>query len=65
MTENPDNLLMWAHYARNHTGLCIEFDTSEDFLLATELYQVRYNENNLRPTINLTKKDFSSKKFVK
>jgi hypothetical protein len=24
-TEKNDNKLMWAHYARNHAGICIEF----------------------------------------
>jgi len=26
-----DNLLMWAHYANNHSGICIEFDRTADF----------------------------------
>ena len=26
LTENPDNLLMWAHYALNHEGFVIGFD---------------------------------------
>ncbi|CAK2833463.1 DUF2971 domain-containing protein [Vibrio crassostreae] len=26
-----DNLLMWAHYANNHAGICIEFDRDADF----------------------------------
>jgi hypothetical protein len=26
LSEVPDNLLMWAHYAANHTGFVIEFD---------------------------------------
>lgn len=25
-----DNILMWAHYAHNHEGFCLEFDISED-----------------------------------
>lgn len=25
-TRKPDNLLMWAHYAVNHRGICVEFD---------------------------------------
>ncbi|MBW5798624.1 DUF2971 domain-containing protein [Halomonas elongata] len=28
LSENPDNVLMWSHYADNHTGFCVEFDTS-------------------------------------
>lgn len=29
--SEKNNLLMWAHYAMNHTGLCIEFDTNASF----------------------------------
>jgi hypothetical protein len=25
LTERPDNLLMWGHYASSHTGICLEF----------------------------------------
>jgi hypothetical protein len=28
LAEHPDNLLMWAHYADSHRGICLEFDTS-------------------------------------
>lgn len=27
LTENPKDILMWAHYASNHTGICVGFDT--------------------------------------
>lgn len=30
-TSKEDNLLMWAHYANNHAGICIEFDKNADF----------------------------------
>jgi len=30
-TSREDNLLMWAHYANNHTGICIEFDATAYF----------------------------------
>ncbi|WP_187268771.1 DUF2971 domain-containing protein [Aeromonas hydrophila] len=30
-TTKEDNLLMWAHYANNHTGICIEFDRNAEF----------------------------------
>ena len=26
--EESDSLLMWSHYAKNHTGACVELDTS-------------------------------------
>lgn len=28
MTEKNDNILMWAHYAGQHTGFCLEFATN-------------------------------------
>lgn len=27
MTQHRDNLLLWAHYAKGHTGFCVEFDS--------------------------------------
>ena len=30
MTARPDNLLMWAHYADCHRGVCLKFDILED-----------------------------------
>lgn len=31
LTEKPDNLLMWAHYADSHRGFVIKFDEKSDF----------------------------------
>jgi Protein of unknown function (DUF2971) len=31
LTERPDNLLMWAHYARNHEGFVLEVDATHAF----------------------------------
>lgn len=31
LTEKYDNLLMWSHYAKSHTGFCIGFDSSANF----------------------------------
>ncbi|MBN3207523.1 DUF2971 domain-containing protein [Pectobacterium brasiliense] len=28
LTLKQDNLLMWSHYADNHRGICLEFDTN-------------------------------------
>ena len=30
LTSKPDNLLMWAHYADSHRGVCLKFDILED-----------------------------------
>ncbi len=31
LSESPDNLLMWAHYADSHRGFVIEFDQRSPF----------------------------------
>ena len=42
LTTSPDNLLMWAHYAQNHTGICLGFDSGfEPFSTA---HPVHYQE---------------------
>jgi hypothetical protein len=42
LTTSPDDLLMWAHYAQNHTGICVGFDSGfEPFSTAQP---VRYQE---------------------
>ena len=52
LTEKPDNLLMWSHYARNHEGFLIGFDVQHEFFAkddkATGLWKVKYT--NKRPT---------------
>jgi len=32
LSPNPENLLMWSHYANSHTGICIEFDLQKSML---------------------------------
>jgi hypothetical protein len=47
-SEENNNLLMWSHYGRAHTGFCIEFDTScETF---GKQIQVEYSKN--LPSVN-------------
>ncbi|QKE63986.1 DUF2971 domain-containing protein [Aquipseudomonas campi] len=42
LTEDPLNILMWSHYAQNHTGICIGFDTGE--LPFSSAMQINYRE---------------------
>lgn len=43
LTETPDNLLMWAHYANSHTGFVVEFDTTHPYF-----DERKSNEDELR-----------------
>lgn len=46
LTTARDDLLMWAHYAQNHTGICLGFDSGfEPFSTAQA---VRYQEGRAR-----------------
>lgn len=47
LTTNPYNILMWAHYANKHEGICIEYDMSKLFDIEENyiLRKVEYNTN--------------------
>lgn len=49
LTEQPDNMLMWAHYANSHRGYCLELDATIQPLSLT--YRVQYAAE--RPTFRL------------
>lgn len=34
LTKKPDNLLMWSHYANQHSGMIIEFDPNHEFFVS-------------------------------
>lgn len=36
LTENPLDLIMWAHYGGNSTGICIEFERTTDNALGSD-----------------------------
>jgi hypothetical protein len=40
MSKRCDHLLMWAHYAQNHTGLCFVFDAANEFFGRAQ--EIRY-----------------------
>ncbi|MEL6438290.1 MAG: DUF2971 domain-containing protein [Cyanobacteria bacterium J06621_8] len=46
LCENPDNLLLWAHYAAEHRGLCLGFEWDETQLPQAKevIYQTNYRK---------------------
>lgn len=48
MTETPDNLLMWAHYADEHRGVCLKFDLLNDLDTFYFPKKVDYNQTYLQ-----------------
>lgn len=49
-TEDSNNELMWSHYARSHTGICLEFNFSHTPALGEKLWPVKYASE--MPVIN-------------
>jgi len=60
-TSELSNILMWSHYAENHKGICIEFETCEDLGIATNIHPIKYKST--RPSIDIFD-DFSPKSYI-
>lgn len=55
LSETPDSLLMWAHYADSHRGLVLQFDETHEFFAPST-----YEDQDLR----LTKVEYSAERPV-
>ncbi len=55
-TEIRDNILMWAHYAKQHTGFCLEFGVNNEFFRpSTQAIKIEYD--GFRPELNVMQLD--------
>jgi len=45
LSEVPDDILMWAHYASSHTGLCLKFEASENTPFFARAQRVDYPDD--------------------
>ena len=50
-SETHDDLLMWGHYAKGHTGFVVQFDPSHQMFTDDELGKVQYPETSERLAI--------------
>ena len=50
LTEDPRNILMWSHYASDHSGVCLQFEAIQDVVTFTMAALVTYGGNY--PRIN-------------
>jgi tetratricopeptide (TPR) repeat protein len=69
LSEKPDDLLMWAHYAQDHKGFVVGFDTKNAFFNkspdGTGLWKVKYSEARPNwPSSLLDKEIASQPKFT-
>lgn len=48
LSETPSSILMWSHYAMNHTGFCVEYDfnnlSAENHYILEHLEKVNYTD---------------------
>jgi hypothetical protein len=47
-SATKDNILMWSHYANNHQGIVVEFDSLNDFFHKNFLSSTDSNEGKLK-----------------
>lgn len=47
LSEVPDDILMWSHYTRGHTGLLIGFDTASELFAESPLHRVDYKRERV------------------
>jgi hypothetical protein len=55
LTEVNDSILMWSHYACNHTGICIEFERTPNNALGDIGIATPINYRSVYPHIDLGK----------
>jgi hypothetical protein len=58
LTPCPVSILMWAHYAQNHTGVCLEFSVNNQLIGAAR--PVKYNTDYPRWTPQTIKEEVSA-----
>lgn len=51
LSEKNDDILMWAHYADSHQGICLEFDAATEGTFFWESFKVIYQDEY--PTVNI------------
>lgn len=45
--ESVNCMPMWAHYANNHAGFCVEYDTNKNIQLKSCLFPVQYTDERI------------------
>jgi len=51
LSERPDDILMWSHYASSHSGICLAFAANYMFPECA-VERVNYPDNNEYPNVN-------------
>ena len=69
LSETYNEILMWSHYALDHTGFCIEFDRTHNNELGQEAVKVIYRKyrifNSSEDEDSLKEHDIFNRKYTK
>jgi hypothetical protein len=52
LSEKKDNILMWVHYAKRHSGFCLEFDVNNEFF-ALHSRTIKVDYKAILPILNV------------
>lgn len=52
LSEVHDDILMWAHYADSHRGVCLIFDPTEEFMSTAQPVKYRKVRPRVNPIVN-------------
>ncbi|QKJ65882.1 DUF2971 domain-containing protein [Deefgea piscis] len=61
LSEDHKNILMWSHYGKNHTGICLGFDSEYPPFSKSQL--IIYNE--ARPQVPVMPSEFDDEELIK
>lgn len=51
LSEDKENLLMWSHYTKDHTGFVIELNTNSKFFSSKDRYLHKIEYGKVRPQV--------------
>lgn len=63
LSASAKSILMWSHYAANHTGICMEFERCQENRLGQDAKPVKYSKNRL--IVQQNENDLPSVLFIK
>jgi Protein of unknown function (DUF2971) len=66
LSQEPDNILLWSHYADNHCGVCLKFDILQDLDFFSTPLKVIYDDiypvyNHMTQELEIIKKMIQTK----
>ena len=65
MSTTQKNVLLWSHYARNHTGVCLQFDAYSPNLIEAQPVKYRTTRPEVNPLVTVPEQIMENTVLVK